>query len=495
MPTNKELTKQFQQSVNRLKALQPAQASCNIFTSYRPPKQISAQLEEQYSALASASIRPVLAGKLCAIKDNITTTQEPTTCASQTLAAYTSPFESTVTSLLTAAGASVVGKTNMDEFGMGAATTHSYFGATRNPRDPERIVGGSSGGSAAAVAAGVCDFALGTDTGGSVRNPATHSGIVGFKPSYGRLSRWGVIPYAQSFDTVGVLAADVSTVQTVYQVLNQYDEKDVTSLDADSRQRVDVLVGQRTGPLVIGIPMEFNVAELSPEIRRVWGSILARLLERGHTIKPVSLPSVKVSLPAYYTLALSEAASNLSKFDGVRYGYRDPETDTAKGDDTLFAATRAALFGSEVKRRILLGNYNLSSDGYKNNFLKALRIRQQLSREFNEVFRLPNVLADASPAAEGTAGLGNPEGVDVLLTPTQAEETPTLAAYRKRLGESPVQGYINDVLTVPASLAGLPSISVPVAGEVMPFGFLITGQFGDDAGVLEMGQLVLEIDL
>ncbi|ODQ80511.1 hypothetical protein BABINDRAFT_160784 [Babjeviella inositovora NRRL Y-12698] len=488
MPTNKQLTKQFQLSVNRLKTLRSAHVNFNIFTSYRHPTKLSLELEAQYSELSSAEVLSPLAGKLCAIKDNIATTEEPTTCSSRALSRYVSPYNATVTSLLYAAGASVVGKTNMDEFGMGAATTHSYYGVTRNPQDPERIIGGSSGGSAAAVAAGICDFALGTDTGGSVRNPATHGGIVGLKPSYGRVSRWGVIPYAQSFDTVGVLASNVATARDVYMVLDKYDTKDPTCLDNNMRETILTFVGKRSGKLVIGIPLEFNIAELVPEIRDVWASVLIKLHEKGYTIKQVSIPAVKQSLPTYYTLALAEAASNLAKYDGIRYGYRDAETDIEKegSEKTMFAETRSAQFNPEVKQRILLGNYNLSSDGYKNNFLKALQLRKQLTDEFNKVFRLNNALATVE---------GNPQGVDVLISPTQSEETPKLHIYELQLKESPVYGYINDVLTVPGSLSGLPCISVPVGGKDMPLGIQVMGQFGDDVAVLEMGEEVMNLSL
>ncbi|GME80892.1 unnamed protein product [[Candida] boidinii] len=260
-----------------------------------------------------------LSGTFCAIKDNIATIEEPTTCASKILSTYTSPFNATVVDLLENSGSTVVGKTNLDEFGMGNSTTNSYFGSTLNPiyeNDKEmRIVGGSSGGSAAAVASGVSDFALGTDTGGSVRLPAAYTGIVGFKPSYGRISRWGVIAYAQSLDTVGILAKDVMTTRKVYDVLNQYDDKDPTSLSNELRSqfaKIKKTEDKIDKKIRIGVPMECNLQDLSEKVKKSWLDLLKTVNNSDkYEIMPVSIPSIKSSLPAYYILAPSEASSNL----------------------------------------------------------------------------------------------------------------------------------------------------------------------------------------
>ncbi|KAG7291701.1 hypothetical protein NEMBOFW57_001720 [Staphylotrichum longicolle] len=422
-----------------------------------------------------------------AVKDNIATTssstststspsstsptpQQPTTtCASPFLTTYHSPFEATIVSQLRARGARLVGKTNLDEFGMGSHSTHSAFGAVAqedrrpdpNPNsnsshDGLLSAGGSSGGSAVAVAAGAADVALGTDTGGSVRLPAAYCGVVGFKPSYGMLSRFGVVPYANSLDT-------------------------------------------------FGIPLEYNIEELEPSIRDGWARA-AKVLqdEFGARVVPVSLPSTRHALSAYYVIAPAEASSNLAKYDGVRYGTRDSEAASDAAGGVLYAASRGKGFGDEVKRRILLGSYTLSSEAMDNYFIQAQRVRRLVRRDFNRVFALDNPLheretfdltdLDESIVMEDKWG---PEEVDFLLCPT----APTLAPRLEDvMSQTPVDAYMNDVFTVPASLAGLPAISIPMpvasdrAGDAAATtgtaGLQLIGQYWDDARLLAVADAV-----
>lgn len=443
-----------------------ANAAHNIFTSLRPASVVAERAQRS---------RGPLQGMLMAVKDNICTTEEPTTCGLKMLQNYTLPFAATCVELLEQAGATTVGKTNMDEFGMGSANTHLVFGTTTNPVTPERVVGGSSGGSAAAVAAGAVDFALGTDTGGLVRCPAAHTGVVGFKPLYGRISRHGVVPYAQSLDTVGILAREVSKVEQVFGVVDKHDPRDPTSTSAAVRAAWDRLRTER--PLVVGIPLEFNVADLTPVVREAWTHTLQQLLREGHEIRPVLVPGVREALPVYYTLALAEAALNLARYDGIRYGFR------ADSDGPLFAATRSQGFGAEVQRRILLGNRGLSADHMANHFLRARVKRQELAADFDAVFRRNRTGQDAEEAA-----------VDVLITPTQALLAHGLEDYVACDESDPLVGYTNDVLTVPALLAGLPSVSVPVAiSSGLPTGVQVMGQHGDDRTVLAFAARVAQL--
>lgn len=415
-----------------------------------------------------------LASTTFIVKDNFTTTDEPTTCGSLMLKEYVSPFDAAAVQLLEGAGLALVGKSNMDEFGMGSSTTYSVHGVTLNPRYKEkRISGGSSGGSAAAVAAKLADFALGTDTGGSVRQPASYCGVVGFKPSYGRISRYGVVSYAQGFDTVGILAREVATARRVFDVLDKYDEKDITSLPVSIRE--SIAADKRSmEKMNIGIPQELLLAELSEESIAQFENVLVKLMLLGHTVKPVSVPSIGKLLSAYYTLATAEAASNLSRFDGIRYGH---SSESGSGTERI-ARNRVDGFGPEVQRRIVLGNYTLSSES-GDYYLKATQVRKKLVEQFNHVFALANPLTGAA---------GSAEGCDVLMSPTTFGRAPTVKDFEKDTKANFLNGYINDVLTVPASLAGLPAISVPC--ENQDFGVQVMGQYGDDITVLELAEII-----
>ncbi|KAI9681542.1 MAG: Trimeric GatFAB AmidoTransferase(AdT) complex subunit [Caeruleum heppii] len=434
-------------------------------------------------------------GNLIAIKDNICTVDSTTTCASRILNDYTSPFPATVVERLRDAGAIAAGKTNLDEFGMGSHSQYSYFGSVKNLKQlaesAEVSPGGSSGGSAVAVATGQCQSAIGTDTGGSVRLPAAYTGIVGYKPSYGLVSRWGVVAYANSLDTVGVLAGDSTSAKAVFDAISGYDEKDPTSLSGASRSRIADAVRKRTrnASLRIGVPHQYNISELSSPVRQAWLLTLDFLKAQGHTIHPVSLPTTRHALSAYYVLAPAEASSNLAKYDGIRYGTREDDPDIAGG--VLYAATRGKGFGDEVKRRILLGAYSLSAEAMENYFIQAQKVRRLVQEDFDQVFALPHPLkaAPSTPQSDD-----DPHGVDILVCPTAPTAPPSLETVRD---QAPTDAYMNDVLTVPASLAGLPALSVPVPLEEEgteraggPVGMQIIGQYGDDALVLEVGRMM-----
>ncbi|EXJ58190.1 hypothetical protein A1O7_05615 [Cladophialophora yegresii CBS 114405] len=464
------------------------------------------------------------------IKDNIVTVELPTTCASKILKGFCPSENATVTKLLEKAGMVMVAKTNMDEFGMGSHSLHSAYGPVVNGQAAKKdhlSAGGSSGGSAVAVAGNLAHIGIGTDTGGSVRLPAAYMSLVGFKPSYGLISRVGVIPYANSLDTVGILAKSALDIRLTFDFLQQPDDRDPTCLNYNSRQRIraakhkrrravfasklfirresypasrrqdselaslparnrnrDVLVSQKNYTRRIGVPLEYNIAEMHPLVRWAWTATLSHL--RNHykfEIVPISLPSTKHALSAYYVLAPAEASSNLAKYDGVRYGRA--RTAQADGDAApLFSQYRYENFGPEVRRRILLGTYTLSAGAMDNYFIQAQRVRRLVQQDFDAVFRMPNPLHDNTEA--------NNNGVDVIIVPT----APTPPPYVENLEhQKPVRRYMNDVFTVPASLAGLPAISVPAPehpdhpwNPEVAIGMQVIGQYGDDFGVMYFAQ-------
>lgn len=442
-----------------------------------------------------------MTGKTIAIKDNIVTAFAPTTAASKTLDRYEPPFDATVVRLIREHGGKIVSKTNLDEFGMGSHSQNSYYGPvqgiyTRNgvPLSP----GGSSGGSAVAVAEGSCWAALGTDTGGSVRLPAAYSGVVGFKPSYGLLSRWGVIQYANSLDTVGIISGTVEQAKEVFDVLNQHDSQDPTSLSQSVRDRINARPDQTVeGRLRIGVPTTYNIHELSPAVRQTYASLLTRLQSQGHTLHAIDLPTTQQALSAYYVLAPAEASSNLAKYDGIRYGFRSEGPDAVpKANLPLYAKTRGEAFGEEVKRRILLGAYTLSSEAMDNYFIQAQKVRRVVQRDFDRVF------ATSNPLIEHGERPGTDLTVDIILTPTVPTLPPTVEEVWQ---QSAIEQYMNDVFTVPASLACLPAASVPVKlpdsvraemdkKDVTTAGMQLIGQFGDDGLVLRAAQLIEDLE-
>ncbi|KAG5943893.1 hypothetical protein E4U53_006997 [Claviceps sorghi] len=451
-------------------------------------------------ALSAPPVHPNAKPFRLAVKDNIATAEFPTQCASPILGSHQSPFEATIVSQLRSRGATVVGKTNMDEFGMGSHSTNSMHGPVINHLSTEsepRSAGGSSGGSAVAVMLDDADLALGTDTGGSVRLPASYTGAVGYRPSYGMISRYGVFAYANSLDTVGILAKEVGPILDLLvhtKLDEEHDPRDPTSLSAASRRRCAAACPPELrdmSTLTIGLPLEYNIAELDPLIRKGWIAAATALEQLGARIVPVSLPSTKEALCAYYVLAPAEASSNLAKYDGVRYGVRGQQGGDAQGH-TLYAEARGRGFGPEVKRRILLGTYSLSSEAMDNYFVQAQKVRRLIRQDFDKVFRLENPLHEPTQfdlsdmdAETNLQDKKGPPQVDFLLSPTAPSFAPKLSDV---LSASSLEAYMGDVFTVPSSLAGLPSVSVPswVAESALPLGLQLIGQYWDDRRLLAM---------
>jgi aspartyl-tRNA(Asn)/glutamyl-tRNA(Gln) amidotransferase subunit A len=406
---------------------------------------------EHEHALARGDGRGALAGVPVVVKDNIATLELPTSCGSRILEGYVSPFEATVVRRLRAAGAIVIAKTNMDEFAMGSSTEHSAFGPARLPLDPSRVPGGSSGGSAAAVAAGIVRIALGSETGGSVRQPAAFCGVVGVKPTYGRVSRYGLVAFASSLDQVGVLGRTVDDAALGLATIAGRDERDATSADvlvADYRaSAAEPLAG-----LVVGRPAEYFPDSLDGRIRALCDRGFAALESLGATVRDVSLPHTGLSIPVYYIIAPAEASSNLARFDGVRYGLR-LVGDGLRG---MYEATRSRGFGPEVTRRILLGTYVLSAGYYDAYYRKAMAVRRLITEDFERVFG---------------------SGVHVLLTPTAPSTAFTLGAK-----SDPYDMYLSDIFTATANLAGIPGMSLPI-GRVdgLPVGGQLLASHFDEA--------------
>ena len=393
-----------------------------------------------------------IAGVPIAVKDNIATLEFPTTCGSKILEGYRSPYEATVVRRLRQEGAVIVGKTNLDEFAMGSSTENSAYGPVRNPHDPARVPGGSSGGSAAAVAAGIVPGALGSDTGGSVRQPASFCGVVGLKPTYGRVSRYGLVAFASSLDQVGMFGRTVADAAELLLVVAGHDARDSTSVD---RPVPEFSEGRDAGAegLVVGVPAEYFGDALEPGVKARCQAALAALEANGAQIREVSLPHTEYALSAYYVIATAEASSNLARFDGVRYGLRD-----SAGEDLgeMYERTRTAGFGREVKRRILLGTFALTAGYHDQYYGRAQSVRGLVSGDFASVFG---------------------GGVNVLFTPT----SPTVAFPLGARVQDPLQMYLADVFTVTANLAGLPAISVPLGtSDGLPVGGqLIAPQWGE----------------
>lgn len=436
------------------------------------------------------------------LKDNICVADEEgarTTCNSSMLSNYKSPFNSTIYDILSKEPKfKLMGKTRLDEFAMGSMGINGpNFNPNEilNPLFPDRVPGGSSSGAAASVSSNFVDFALGTDTGGSVRLPASWCGTMGFKPSYGKISRYGVADMAQSLDTVGVISNDIDIIHRVFQLLDQYDQRDTTSLPEHLRSKPQEQDLKKEWK--IGIPKEICIDLCDPIIWKQFEETLHKLLLiPGVSLHPISIPSWKLSLPIYYTLCPSEVASNLARYDGIRYGSREDneiEGQDSDEDITLFALTRSKHFGKEVKGRIMLGNYTLSSESYQNNYLKAQRLRMRLINEFDSIFALPNVLTGGDKETKNQKMAT--DGIDLMLLPTSLTPPPKISDVVKnqtnqKEEENPVTNYINDFFTVPISLAGLPAISIPMSPK-SNLGLQVVGQFGDDYNVLNFSKHVM----
>jgi len=401
-----------------------------------------------------------LAGVPIAIKDAICTRGLPSTAGSKILEGYVPPYDATVISRLRAADAVIIGKTNMDEFAMGSSTENSAFGPARNPWDVTRTPGGSSGGSAAAVAARMAPCSLGSDTGGSIRQPASFTGTVGIKPTYGRVPRYGLIAFASSLDQIGPFATDVRGAARVLSVIAGRDPRDSTSLDAPADD-FEAACGRSVRGLRIGVPEEYFAEGLDPEVEGSVRAAIRELEAEGCVVKSVKLPHTRFAVATYYVLATAEASSNLARFDGVRYGLRAVEHDP-RDLRSMYGATRDAGFGAEVKRRILLGTFVLSAGYYDAYYRKAQQVRTLVRRDFEAAMR----------------------EVDVVCSPA----SPTAAF---RLGEKvddPLAMYLNDIYTLPASLAGIPAMSVPCAPtrNGLPVGLQVMARPLDEATMLSV---------
>lgn len=400
-----------------------------------------------------------LAGMVIAVKDVINIKGHVASCASKMLENYEAVYNATVIEKLLKEDAILIGRTNMDEFAMGSSNENSAYGTAKNPHDKSRVPGGSSGGSAVAVAANLCDTSLGTDTGGSIRFPAAFCGVVGLKLTYGRVSRYGLIAYASSFDQIGPFGKSVADVALITEVLAGFDEKDSTS----SPQPVDEyskLLGQPVKGLKVGLPKEYFGEGLSPEIKSRIDAVAENLKSAGAELVDVSLPHTKYCIATYYILTTAEASSNLARYDGVRYTHRTPE---AKSLSQMYVKSRSEGFGREVKRRIMLGTYVLSAGYYDAYYAKAQKVRRLIREDFEKAF----------------------QKCDVLLTPASTSTAFKIGAKT----DNALEMYLNDVYTVSANLAGIPGISIPVgkAADGLPIGAQLLGNFFDEKTILNVG--------
>ena len=405
------------------------------------------QAEEIQKKIDDGTLSGPLAGVPVAIKDNMCTEGLLTTCSSKILYNFVPTFTSEAVLNLQKAGAVILGKTNMDEFAMGSTTETSAYGVTRNPWNPEHVPGGSSGGSAAAVAAEECFYALGSDTGGSIRQPASFCGVVGLKPTYGTVSRYGLIAYGSSLDQIGPLCKDVTDCATILEAIAAHDSKDSTSVERLDTDFTSALVEDVKG-MKIGIPRDYFGEGLNPEVKEAVLRAAEVLKEKGAIVEEFDLSLVEYAIPTYYTIAAAEASSNLERFDGIKYGYR---TEEYQGLHNMYKKSRSEGFGAEVKRRIMLGSFVLSSGYYDAYYLKALRVKALIKKAFDEAFAK----------------------YDVILGPV----APTTAP---KIGESlsdPIQMYLGDIYTISINLAGLPGLSIPCGRDSkgLPIGMQLIG--------------------
>ena len=442
-----EAAKESIASINKL------ESKINAFVTVIDEKKILEAADNVQKRIEAGELTGPLAGVPVAIKDNMCTNGILTTCSSKILGNFVPPYTATAVENLENAGAIIVGKTNMDEFAMGSTTETSFYGATANPWDTTKVPGGSSGGSAAAVAANEVPFALGSDTGGSIRQPSSYCGVTGMKPTYGTVSRYGLIAYGSSLDQIGPIAKDVADVAAALEAIASHDKKDSTSVNRQNTEFTKMLKGGVKG-LKIGIPKDYFSDGLNPEVRDAVLNAAEVLKSLGAEVEEFDLSLVDYAIPAYYVIASAEASSNLARFDGVKYGYRTPEYEELH---EMYKKTRTEGFGSEVKRRIMLGSFVLSSGYYDAYYIKALKTKSLIKQAFNKAFLK----------------------YDCILGPV----APTTAP---KIGSSladPISMYLGDIYTISANLAGLPGISLPCGFDKdgMPIGMQLLGDcFAED---------------
>ncbi len=421
--------------------------SIHSFVTVREEDQILADAARVQKQMEEGTLSGLLAGVPAALKDNLCTEGVLTTCSSKMLAGFQPTYTAEAVRNLEQAGVVVIGKTNMDEFAMGSTTETSAYGVTRNPHNTEHVPGGSSGGSCAAVAAGECSFALGSDTGGSIRQPSSFCGVAGMKPTYGTVSRYGLIAYGSSLDQIGPIGRDVTDCATILETIASYDKKDSTSIPREDTDFTSALVEDVRG-MRIGIPKDYFGEGLNSEVAEAVLTAAKELEKKGAVLEEFDLSLVEYAIPAYYVIACAEASSNLSRFDGVKYGYR---AEKYEGLHDMYKKTRSEGFGTEVKRRIMLGSFVLSSGYYDAYYLKALRTKALIKQAFDRAF--------------GT--------YDVILSPAAPTTAPKIG---ESLGD-PIQMYLGDIYTISVNLAGLPGITVPCGADHagLPVGLQLIG--------------------
>ena len=426
--------------------IEQKEAELNCYITFDKEKAMEAAKRAQ-EAIEAGILTGPLAGVPMAVKDNLCTEGILTTCASKILENFVPQYSAEAVRLLEEAGAVIIGKTNMDEFAMGSTTETSAFGVTRNPWNTECVPGGSSGGSAAAVAAGECFFALGSDTGGSIRQPASYCGVVGMKPTYGTVSRYGLVAYGSSLDQVGPLCKDVTDCATIMEIIASHDDKDSTSVKREDTDFTSALVDDVKG-MKIGIPSTYFGEGIDPQVKKSIMDAVKLLEDKGAIVEEFNLDLVDYAIPAYYTIAAAEASSNLERFDGVKYGYR---AKNYEGLHNMYKTTRSEGFGKEVKRRIMLGSFVLSAGYYDAYYLKALKVKALIKKSFDEAFAK----------------------YDVIIGPVAPTTAPILGSY----SDDPMKMYLSDIYTISLNLAGLPGISVPCGKDDkgLPIGMQLIG--------------------
>ena len=440
-----------------LGSIEKSEQTLNSFITVLDEDVLLARAAQVQEKIDCGELTGPLAGVPVAVKDNLCTKDVLTTCGSNMLANFKPTYTAEAVQNLERAGAVIIGKTNMDEFAMGSTTETSAYGVTRNPHNTDHVPGGSSGGSCAAVAANECFYALGSDTGGSIRQPSSFCGVTGLKPTYGTVSRYGLVAYGSSLDQIGPIAKDVTDCATILEVISSYDKKDSTSVRREDLNFTAALIDDVEG-MRIGIPGEYIGEGLDPSVREAVLRAADVLRERGAIVEEFDLSLVEYAIPAYYVIACAEASSNLSRFDGVKYGYR---TEEYEGLHNMYKKTRSEGFGPEVKRRIMLCSFVLSSGYYDAYYLKALRTKSLIKRAFDRAFQQYDVIL--GPAAPATA---------------------------PRIGDSlgdPIQMYLGDIYTISVNLAGLPGISVPCGTDThgLPIGLQLIGDCFKERNIIQ----------